>query len=116
MAEQPEQLLLGYVPVMSDDALAEGQMVGVDVQGERVLLVRTQGRLHAVGGLCTHQIAPLEEGYLEGRTVTCPRHGAAFDLATGEALGPPSDMPLPVYEVRALAGRIWVSPFPRSSR
>ena len=111
-----EQFLLGFVPVWSAAALAEGQMVGVDVAGERVLLARSRGRLFAVGGLCTHQIARLEEGTLEGGSVICPRHGAAFDLASGEALGPPADMPLPVYEVRAQAGRIWVSSFPKRLR
>jgi nitrite reductase/ring-hydroxylating ferredoxin subunit len=80
---------------------------------ERVLVARVGGQLHAVGGLCTHQIAHLEDGLLDGCQVLCPRHGAAFDLRSGEPLSAPADMPVPVYQVRVAAGRIAVSLRPR---
>jgi 3-phenylpropionate/trans-cinnamate dioxygenase ferredoxin component len=92
--------------------VGEGAMKGFDVAGERVLVARTGGRLFAVGGLCTHQIAYLEDGALEGRKVSCPRHGACFDLETGEPLTAPADLPLPVYELRVVGGRLRVSRAP----
>ena len=95
-----------FVEVAAEHEIAEGTMKGLDVEGERVLLARVDGRLYAIGGLCTHQIAYLEDGGLCGRAVSCPRHGATFDLATGEALSPPADLPVEVYEVRVTDGRI----------
>lgn len=102
-------------PMMVDVAalaeLPEGKMKGVDVGQERVLLARVGGQVHAVGGFCTHQIAHLEDGTLDGDRcqVVCPRHGAAFDLKSGEPLSPPADMPLEVYAVEVTDGRILVS-------
>jgi nitrite reductase/ring-hydroxylating ferredoxin subunit len=101
-----------FQDVAADSEVAEGCMKGFDVAGERVLVARAGGRLLVVGGLCSHQIAYLEDGTLEGRRVSCPRHGACFDLETGEPLSAPADMPLPVYAVRVEAGRILVSSEP----
>jgi nitrite reductase/ring-hydroxylating ferredoxin subunit len=95
------------------DQPAEGALKGVDVAGERVLLARVGGCLHAIGGLCSHQIAHLEDGVLEGAMVRCPRHGAGFDLCTGEAMHPPADAPLAVYAVKVEGGRLLVSRAPR---
>src|SRR5262245_230798 len=95
------------------EALANGTMKGFDVAGERVLVAHTNGCLHAVAGLCTHQIAHLEDGWLEEGMVRCPRHGAGFDLKTGEPLDAPADVPLDVYEVKVVAGRLLVSRRPR---
>jgi nitrite reductase/ring-hydroxylating ferredoxin subunit len=104
----PETPRTAFEDVAADAELAEGAMKGFDVAGERVLVARTGGELFAVGGLCTHQIAYLEDGALEGTCVSCPRHGACFDLRTGEPTAP-ADMPLPIYDVRVEAGRILVS-------
>jgi len=105
-----------YDDLAAESELAEGTMKGVDMGEERVLLVRVEGRICAVGGLCTHQIAHLEDGILEGRTVLCPRHGAAFDVETGEPLTPPADMPLPVYDVQVVGGRVLVCRQPKPFR
>jgi nitrite reductase/ring-hydroxylating ferredoxin subunit len=102
-----------FVDVGSAESLAEGTMKGVDVAGERVLVARVAGCVHAVGGLCSHQIAHLEDGMLEERIVRCPRHWAGFDLATGEPICAPAEVPLPVYDVKVEHGRLLVSANPR---
>jgi 3-phenylpropionate/trans-cinnamate dioxygenase ferredoxin component len=112
----PEDPGDAFQDVAAESEVPEGNMKGFDVAGERVLVARVQGRLHAVGGLCTHQIAYLEDGALEGRQVSCPRHGACFDLENGEPLSAPADFPLPVYQVCAAGGRILVSVRPRPCR
>jgi 3-phenylpropionate/trans-cinnamate dioxygenase ferredoxin subunit len=42
----------------------------------------------------------LAEGYVEGEEVTCPWHGAQFDVKTGAVLGPPAANPVAKYNVR----------------
>jgi 3-phenylpropionate/trans-cinnamate dioxygenase ferredoxin subunit len=101
-----------FVDVAAEAEVPEAAMKGFEVQGERVLVARVGGRLLAVGGLCSHQVAYLEDGQLEGTSVSCPRHGACFDLESGEPLSAPAECPLPVYAVRARAGRILVSRAP----
>ncbi len=101
-----------FIDVAAEAEVPEAVMKGFDVEGERVLVARVAGRLLAVGGLCSHQVAFLEDGQLEGTQVSCPRHGACFDLETGEPLSAPADFPVPVYAVRTRAGRILVSRAP----
>ena len=94
----------------------------IDVDGERVLIARlADGTCAAIGGLCSHQVAYLEDGVLEGNTVLCPRHGAAFALTTGEPLSAPADMPEcraihPTWRpmTSATMHRWWDSPVVRS--
>jgi nitrite reductase/ring-hydroxylating ferredoxin subunit len=42
---------------------------------------------------------PLSEGTLEGSTVTCPYHGAQFNVCTGAMLRDPARDPLKAYQV-----------------
>lgn len=98
-----------FVDVAAADVVKRGTMQGFDVDGERVLVAHTSAGFCAVGGICTHQTAYLEDGVLEEGQVLCPRHGAAFDLKNGAPLTAPADMPVPVYEVRVLGGRLCVS-------
>jgi nitrite reductase/ring-hydroxylating ferredoxin subunit len=110
-APEPEEP--AFVDVAAAEEVGEGTMKGFDVEGERVLVAQIEGKWCAIGGICTHQVAYLEDGLLEPGRVLCPRHGAAFDLNTGEPLTAPADMPVPVYDVCLVGGRILVSRQPR---
>jgi apoptosis-inducing factor 3 len=70
--------------------LTDGAMVPGVVDGEEAILLRTDGKLHAVGGLCTHYHAKLCEGLLTGTELRCPMHHARFDVRSGEALSAPA--------------------------
>src|SRR4051794_4764120 len=66
------------------DQLWLGDMCLVDVDGEEVLLVRTEDdEIHAVQAVCPHQSYPLELGELEGSTLTCAAHLWELDVASG---------------------------------
>ena len=52
-----------------------------------------------VGDTCTHRGGPLSEGDVQGTRVTCPWHGADFDLKTGAVLRPPAQKGVPSYKV-----------------
>ena len=49
---------------------------------------------------CTHQGGPLSEGEVEGTVVTCPWHGATYDITTGSVLGPPAPEGVVSYKVQ----------------
>ncbi len=74
-----------------------------------VLVINANDRLFAVSGLCSHQAKPLLNGRVRNCRITCPVHGARFDLATGEALDLPATKPIPTYEVRVVDDWIEVS-------
>uniref|UniRef100_A0A8B9GWL6 Apoptosis inducing factor mitochondria associated 4 n=1 Tax=Astyanax mexicanus TaxID=7994 RepID=A0A8B9GWL6_ASTMX len=60
------------------------QMKEVEIEQNKILLVRNEGKFSAVSGLCTHYGAPLIKGALVGNRVRCPWHGACFNTTTGD--------------------------------
>jgi nitrite reductase/ring-hydroxylating ferredoxin subunit len=57
------------------------------------------GRFCATQAKCTHRGGPLNEGKLDGSTVTCPWHGAQFNVCTGAVLRGPATEPVKTYRV-----------------
>ena len=68
--------------------------------GEDILVVNAGGKLYAISNKCTHRGGPLDEGELEGSTVTCPWHGGQFDLTSGKVLTPPPMKDEVTYDIR----------------
>ncbi len=93
--------------VESDD-IPESGGVSVFVDGEAIALFRDGDEIHAVSDTCTHAGASLSEGGVRDGTVRCPRHGAPFDLRTGEALGYPATEDVRVYETKTEGGVVYV--------
>ena len=58
-----------------------------------------EGGFCATQAMCTHRQGPLSEGSLDGTTVTCPLHGAQFNVWTGAVLRGPAKDPLKTYAV-----------------
>lgn len=67
-----------------------------------VLVLNIDDRLFAVAGLCSHQAKPLLQGRVRNCKLTCPVHGARFDLVTGAALDLPATKPIQTYETRVV--------------
>jgi nitrite reductase/ring-hydroxylating ferredoxin subunit len=73
------------------------------VEGQKIALFRVGEAFHALSDTCTHRGGPLSEGTVEGAEVTCPWHGARFDIKTGAVLGPPAGREVRSYPVRVPA-------------
>ena len=67
-----------------------------------VLVCNTDDRLFAVSAVCSHQVKPLVNGRVRHCMITCPVHGARFNLETGDALNLPATKPIATYEVRVV--------------
>ena len=70
------------------DELWEGEMTAVTVGATSVLLVNVDGQVRAYVNRCPHQEWALDEGDLDGRTLTCSRHLWEFDVLSGEGINP----------------------------
>jgi 3-phenylpropionate/trans-cinnamate dioxygenase ferredoxin subunit len=88
--------------------VAPGTTRRVDVDGQEILLCNVDGSFFAVEDVCTHDGGPLDQGELEGGCVVCPRHGATFDVRTGEALTLPAVIPLSTFAVELRDGDVFV--------
>lgn len=85
------------VATLSD--LPPGTCRQVDAGGRSVAVFNVGGTMHAIDGTCTHRGGPLGEGELDGTIVTCPWHGAQFDVTTGQVVGPPAERSVAAYKV-----------------
>lgn len=94
--------------VAKKSEIGEGEAHRFVVDGVEVLLCNVGGEIYAVEDICTHDGGALDQGELEGARIICPRHGANFDVRTGEALTLPAVMPLPTYRVRVDGDDIYV--------
>ncbi|MDP9401501.1 MAG: Rieske 2Fe-2S domain-containing protein [Actinomycetota bacterium] len=101
-----------FVEVGSADTLGEGAKQAVEVSGKRVVVLRVEGKLYAMGAICTHERANLDEGTLMGHELYCPLHFSCFDVRTGEAMAPPADRDAAVYAVKVEDGKLLVSSAP----
>ncbi len=68
----------------SVEALRSGEPIGTTVAGQAVAVFLVDDDIIATDGICPHATGPLHEGEVEGRTLTCPWHGWAFNLDSGE--------------------------------
>jgi nitrite reductase/ring-hydroxylating ferredoxin subunit len=77
-------------PAIADAALWDGELLGLELAGERVVLVRIDGVAHAYVDRCAHLGVRLSEGKLVGRTLTCAAHHYTYDACTGCGINPAS--------------------------
>ena len=89
-----------FVKVAETKEIAPSSMKAVEVEGEKVCIINTEGNYYAIGNNCTHVGGPLDEGTLQGYEVECPWHGSKFDVRTGEPTKPPAVRSVPKYEVK----------------
>lgn len=89
-----------FVKVAKTGEIAPGEARVVEAAGKRIALFNVGGTFYAIDDACTHRGGPLSEGMVRGTEVTCPWHGAIFDVSTGSVLGPPAPQDLAHYAVR----------------
>jgi nitrite reductase/ring-hydroxylating ferredoxin subunit len=99
-----------YAPVCDESDLNGGKLVGVDLEGDSVVVSRSEesGEVCAIAATCSHLGGPLDEGKRDGDVIVCPWHGSRFDLCSGEVRGGPAVYPQPRYEARVRADKVEV--------
>lgn len=97
-----------FFKVASAGELAPGSAKQVEVNGKTIALFNLDGNYFAIDNECTHRGGPLAEGYVEGGSVTCPWHGAQFNIKTGMVEAPPAAKGVAKYNVRVQGADIEV--------
>ena len=80
--------------------VAPGTVTVYEVGDREVAVCNVDGTLYAIDNVCTHDGGSLDQGELEGSEVECPRHGARFDVRTGEVTEAPAVLPVDTFPVR----------------
>ncbi len=95
-----------FIKAGSTGDLAPGQAKRIQVQGRTIALFNLGGTYHAIEDTCPHRGGPLSEGQVEGHVVTCPWHGAKFDVTTGAVTGPPARTGVTSFRIRVAGSDI----------
>jgi len=80
---------LGFVKVAETSEIPFGKMKMVKLEEKEILVANVDGNYYAIANKCTHRGGDLSKGSLNGNIVTCPVHGARFDVATGKVISGP---------------------------
>jgi nitrite reductase/ring-hydroxylating ferredoxin subunit/uncharacterized membrane protein len=101
---QPQQ----FLRVANESELQERVPKRVMAGNVAIVLVKSNGTIHALTETCSHMGGPLSEGKLDGDGIRCPWHGSRFCLTDGSVLDGPATSPAPTFEVRVVGGMIEV--------
>ncbi len=97
-----------WTDVAPADELSPGDYRVVDIDDALIAVFNIDGEFYAIEDVCTHDFETLTGGCIEGYEIICPRHGARFNIKTGEALTPPAYEPVATLPVRVEDGMVQV--------
>ncbi len=98
-----------WVEAGTTEDLPPGSYTSVEVDDVQIAVINCDGSYYAIEDVCTHDYGQLSGGELEADCqIVCPRHGAKFDVTTGEALTPPAYEPVATFPVKVADGKVLV--------
>ena len=103
--ELPEEAC-EFIAIASIDDLPPGERLFVEIDNFQIVMFNIAGQFFAIEDSCSHDNGPLGEGEVEGFEVVCPRHGARFDIRSGEATALPAVIDIMAYPVRIIGDQL----------
>lgn len=97
-----------WVDVGIPTEIANQECKIIEIDNIPIAIFNLNGDFCAIQDNCPHQHLPLADGLVEDCTITCPYHGAKFNLKTGELLSPPACDNLTTYPTRVVDGKIQI--------
>jgi len=76
---------MAFVKACNINEVSPMKMVYLNKQ--EILIVKSDNKIYAIEGLCSHKGAPLDEGELNDKILTCPWHQSKFDVTSGKVVG-----------------------------
>lgn len=97
-----------FIPIAQIEDLNSGERMFVEIDELPIVVFNIANQLYAIADICSHDDGPLGDGDLDGFEITCPRHGARFDIRDGKATSLPAIVDIPAYPTRIVNGQIEV--------
>ena len=95
-----------YLEIAPASELPSGERLFVEIAGKPIVIFNIAGQFYSIADVCSHDDGPVGEGDIEGYNITCPRHGAEFDVRTGQVVSMPAVVDIPAYLVSIVDGMI----------
>jgi nitrite reductase/ring-hydroxylating ferredoxin subunit len=86
--------------------LKVNQMKLLHLDGERLVLARTEQGYVVFTDRCTHRGGSLAGGVMIGGVVQCPWHGSQFDCRNGQVTAGPATESILTYQVAEKGGNV----------
>jgi 3-phenylpropionate/trans-cinnamate dioxygenase ferredoxin subunit len=97
-----------YMKVARVEDVPDGQARVFDVGDLEIALCNVQGKFYAIENICSHDGGPLGEGHLVGEAIECPRHGARFDVKTGDVIRMPAVVGVRTFPTKVSEGFVFI--------
>jgi nitrite reductase/ring-hydroxylating ferredoxin subunit len=97
---------MSFIRAVKAGEIPPGSARRVSVEGRTLAIVNCGGAFYALDDRCPHEGGFLSLGAVEGTRVSCPVHGAVFDLGSGRALEPPAGETALPSDVRIYRTRV----------
>lgn len=98
-----------FVKVGRVEDIHAGVTTVVEIEGRTIILAKMNGEVFALQNMCTHDGGLLGDADIIDGQIECPRHGARFDIKTGEATRMPAVAELDTFEVKIEDGDVYVA-------
>ena len=97
-----------WQPVFKEEELTPGKILCADIEGKKILVMRSGLEFYSCGATCPHQGVSMADGWVFEDEITCPEHSWVFSLRDGSLTWPGSGPRIPVYPVRIKEGMVEV--------
>jgi apoptosis-inducing factor 3 len=97
-----------FVKLCDRNLLSEGELRSFKIRGREILAVRLGSHIFCLDGRCTHAGAPLAEGVLEDKVLTCPWHYSQFNITNGVVIRGPAAKPLKSYRIKEEGNAVFI--------
>ncbi len=101
-----DETKIEYVDIAPASELPNGERLFVEIEGKPIVIFNIGGQFFSIADVCSHDDGPVGEGTLDEYKITCPRHGAQFDVRSGKVIAMPAVVDIPAYPVRVVDGMI----------
>jgi ethylbenzene dioxygenase ferredoxin subunit len=87
------------VRICAKSEVLPGSVKAFAIGSSMLAVYNIDGAFYVTDDECTHAAASLADGMLEGDVIECCMHMGSFHVPTGNAVGPPCEVPLRTYRV-----------------
>ena len=99
---------MAETPVCAAADVPENSVISREVGDELVAIYNIAGTFYATEGRCTHGLANLADGILEGNQIECSFHFGAFDVPSGKPTQPPCFVALKTFKTEVRDGQVFI--------
>ncbi|HEU4467454.1 MAG TPA: Rieske 2Fe-2S domain-containing protein [Nitrososphaeraceae archaeon] len=91
---------MAKVVVGKTSEVQDGKLMHITAGGKEIVVTKLDGNYYAMDNVCAHAGADLHEGELNNNELTCPWHGAKWDIKTGNLISFPQKLkPLQSHKI-----------------